>query len=121
MSSNDRPFAEPTDPSLLAPADRKTAQLCSQVFEVLCIALSECHDPMLEDLVVEQVEPAPSTSRLAVSVSVSVDRPGQNAEEILMALEGARGYLRSQVAAEIHRKRTPELTFRLIPPRRAEV
>ena len=42
--------------------------------------------------------------------------PGAGAPATLSALERARGYLRRQIAGSIHRKRTPELCFELVPP-----
>jgi len=41
-------------------------------------------------------------------------------DEILGALEGAHAWLRRQVAAEICRKRAPDLVFQVLPPWEAE-
>ncbi len=93
--------------------ERKTRQLCEQVAEALSFALAECHNPILADLYIVAVEPAPSASRLRVVVSAELHT---HAPATLEALERARGYLRGQIASEIHRKRTPELCFAVIPP-----
>jgi ribosome-binding factor A len=93
--------------------ERKDRQLCEQVAEALSFALAACHDPRLAELYVEAVEPAPSASRLRVVVSAD---SGADAVAILEALECARSYLRRNIAGDIHRKRTPELCFELVPP-----
>ena len=91
--------------------ERKTAQLCEQVAEAISFALAECHNPLLADLFVESVDPAPSASRLRVVVSADIDADGEAA---LDALDHARNFLRRQIAGEIHRKRVPELSFVLM-------
>lgn len=93
--------------------ERKTRQLCGQVAEAVSLALAECDDPVLNELLVEAVQPAPSASRLRVIVSAP---PGASAPGIFEALEKVRGYLRHEVAGQISRKRTPELCFELAPP-----
>lgn len=93
---------------------RKTLQLCEQASDAISVALAECGDPLLHDLVVEAVRPAPSASRLRVVVSAPV---GAGAHAVLAALEKVRGWLRHEVATQISRKRTPELCFELSPPR----
>jgi ribosome-binding factor A len=106
--SNDR-FDDRDAPALHL-ADRKTRQLCAQVHEVVSMALAECDDRVLEDVFVEAVEPAPAASRLCVVVSAP---EGTDAPETLLALARVRNRLRREITAAIHRKRTPELTFRL--------
>src|SRR5687768_1969741 len=55
--------------------DYKTQQLCRQVSRALSLALAgECADPMLQDLVVHSVLPAPNASRLLVNVYLSTRR-----------------------------------------------
>lgn len=92
---------------------RKDQQLCGQIAEALSFALAECGDPRLAELFVEAVEPAPNASRVRVVVS---GEAGLFAPGTLRALERARGHLRRQIAADIHRKRVPELCFELTPP-----
>jgi ribosome-binding factor A len=93
--------------------ERKTRQLCEQVAEALNLALGASYDPDLAELYVEAVEPAPNASRMRAMVSGPV---GLEAVAVTAALERAQGYLRRQVAAAIHRKRTPQLSFELIAP-----
>ena len=99
--------------------ERKTRQLCEQVSEAVSLALAACHDPLLCDLYVEAVEPAPGASRLRVTVSSETvsSETARSAPAVLDALERARAYLRRQCASEISRKRTPQLVFVLLPPR----
>ena len=94
--------------------DWKDRRLCRQVLEALQTGLGgHCGDAVLQSLWVSSVDPAPDASRLAVTVELSEDgNPG----EALARLEGARGLLRAIVASAIHRKRVPELVFRVSGP-----
>lgn len=84
-------------------------QLCAQAHEVLSLALEgECKDPLLQQLSVRAVFPDPDASRLAVHVSAP---EGESAPAILAALDRAKGLLRSQLCAELDKKRTPTLRF----------
>jgi ribosome-binding factor A len=90
------------------PAGRKALQLCAQVRRALDYALAaECGDPLLVDLEVVNVTPAPNSGRLLVTVR----RRAADAEELNAALRRAVGKLRCAVAAAINRKMTPELAF----------
>ena len=92
-------------------AAARCPRLCQQACEALSLALACSADSALRDLSVVTVSPAPDASRLLVTIaaSESVDH-----DHILDKLQVARGYLRSEVAAAIHRKRTPELMFRVL-------
>ena len=94
--------------------DRKTLQLCRQVERALTWALGQCDDEMLRELAVVSVEPAPNSRRLLVSVA-PLERL-QDLFELIRHLEAARGWLRSEVAAAITRRKAPELMFRCIEP-----
>jgi ribosome-binding factor A len=75
---------------------------------------SICADPLLVDLVVRSVEPVGKGAKLLVVV----ESPPSNQEQppiIEAALQRAAGLLRSVVAGEVHRKRTPYLSFRVVP------
>ncbi len=73
--------------------DTKSLQLCAQARRALEVAIgAECRDEALLDLVLVDVVPDPT----------------------VRGLVAARGFLRAQVAAAIHRKHTPELVFELI-------
>jgi len=81
--------------------DYNTLRLCRQVGDALVLALSG------EDLALEAVEPAPSASRLLVTV---VSRDPRAAFERLAALHAR---LRADVATAIRRRRVPQLAFRV--------
>jgi ribosome-binding factor A len=71
----------------------------------------EMADPLLQDLAVEAVHPAPDATRLLVVLTAT--RPAVEASEIFERLEQVRGHLRAEVAAAVNRKRAPELAFQL--------
>lgn len=94
--------------------DVKARRLCRQVSEALQTGLAgECSDELLQQVWVDSVAPAAESSRLVVTVSVPDD---VNPAEALARLEGARGLLRSVVASAIHRKKVPDLSFRMAGP-----
>jgi ribosome-binding factor A len=89
----------------------KDLQLCRQVFDALTYALAELDDPMIDELALASVVPAPSSSRVLITLvptrddidpDVALDRVRELADE-----------LREEVAAEVNRKRVPELVFRI--------
>lgn len=93
--------------------DRKVRQLCRQVQEAVGEALSTLDDDVLMDVWVCDVTPAPDASRLAVLVRGPRDKPPELVKE---RLERVAGYLRTEVAQAITRKRAPTLTFEVLPP-----
>ena len=97
--------------------DRKTYQLCRQVSDTLNFVLSgDTGDDVLRGLYVDRVDPAPDASRLLVSVA-PLDRNDDTPMEVyLTKLMAISGKLRSEVAASISRRKTPELTYRVVPP-----
>ena len=117
-----RPDADPRffETAIPSVRDHKVGKLCSQVFRTLSCAFGELQDDVLRDLVVYSVTPAPDASRLLVCVYFPNPSPGMDAGEIVGRLERARGFLRSEVAGAINRKRTPELQFQLVVPGESE-
>lgn len=94
--------------------DVKARRLCRQVSEALQAGLSgECADEVLQQVWVRSVDPSAESSRLIVTVSVP---EAANPAEVLSRLERARGLLRTLVAPAIHRKKVPELSFRIAGP-----
>src|SRR4051812_41584223 len=92
--------------------DHKTAQLCRQVFRAVSLALGECADDVLRELVVHEVEPAPDASRMLVRVGFSASVADvTGVADVLGRLAQASGFLRREVATAITRKRAPELMF----------
>jgi len=93
---------------------RKTQQLCAQIADALNYAFAGvCNDDVLRDLNVMAVLPAPDESRLLVSVGALLPGPC-NPTQVLKHLNQALAKLRAEVAASIHRKRVPELTFSVV-------
>lgn len=95
--------------------DRKLRQLCSQVRRAVQLALSgTCRDPVLIELDVDTVEPAPDAGRLRVVVRPlhAPADPGL----VLERLAAAHGVLRTAVAAAIRRRRAPDMIFEVAPP-----
>lgn len=100
--------------------NRKAQQLCNQVAETLQQVFGESADAVVQSLYVVEVQPAPDASQLLVLVA-----PAAGAEctddETTAALSRAGGWLRSEVAGAITRKRAPQLVFRLVPATGTEV
>jgi hypothetical protein len=94
--------------------DHHTAALCKQVRRIVSTVLSgECGDPVLQDLLVEQVAPAPNASRLLITLFVR--RPYATLVELLVRLDAVKGLLRARIAEGTVRKRVPELAFLVLP------
>ena len=91
--------------------NRKDLQLCRQVFDALTYALAELDDPIIDDLVLASVVPAPSAARVQVTLVPSHD--DLDADAALLRVREVADELREEVAAEVTRKRAPELVFRI--------
>ena len=108
------------DPKLLFRApprrdDRHVRRLCSQVRESLSFALAgACSDDVLQSLWVVGVDPAPDATRLQVTVCAGGD-DAPDPGVVHAKLAAVAGLLRAEVAASIHRRRAPELAFRVVP------
>jgi ribosome-binding factor A len=95
--------------------DFKTLQLCAQVRDALGLAITgECHDDVLRELCVDTVEPAPNASRLLVRLIVP-KHANVDVSDLYERLAKVGPFLRTLVAKEISRKRTPELMFIAMP------
>lgn len=91
--------------------DRKTAQLCAAVRRVIEQLLGgETANPLLAGCQVVDVLPDPNASRLRVLIQ---PEDGQLPAAVLAALAGASGWMRSEVAGSIRRRKTPDLSFSL--------
>jgi ribosome-binding factor A len=91
--------------------NRKALQLCGQIAKTLSLVLWECGDDVLRELAVESVQPAPTSARLLVTLSAP---PGTDEADVLRHVDKAVGWMRQEVAAAINRRKTPELTFRVV-------
>ncbi len=94
---------------------RKTRQLCRQVAITLEVAMAASHSPILRDLQLLTVTPAPNASHLQVVVAITSDQSLTDSQ-VMTELALYAGSLRSEVADAIQRRRTPELSFRCLPP-----
>ncbi len=93
-------------------ANRKALLQCGEAERTLSVVLAgECGDDVLRNLVVASVKPAPTSARLLVTVQAAA---GVDAAAVLARLERARGLLRTELAAALHRRRAPDLTFRVV-------
>jgi ribosome-binding factor A len=93
------------------PRSHKDLQVCRQVFDALSYALAELDDPVIDDLVLVSVIPAPNAAR--VQVNLVPAHAGVDREVALARLASIAADLRAEVAAEVTRKRAPELVFHL--------
>jgi ribosome-binding factor A len=96
------------------PPGRKALQLCRQVADALNAALAGCRDEVLSGLVVMAVTPAPNAGRLRVTVAAAPSAAVRDAAAVTEHLHRAAGRLRAEVAAAIHRRKTPELTYEVV-------
>jgi ribosome-binding factor A len=95
--------------------DRKDWQLCRQVSESLGYVLSgECRDAALSGLIIDQVVPAPDSHRLLVTIHPYAPDEDFNPERVLERLQQSLGWLRSEVARSISRRKVPDLVFQVI-------
>jgi ribosome-binding factor A len=93
--------------------DTKTLQMCRQIQRRLDMALGgELENPNLQGLWVRDVLPEPGGRSLLVEVIV--DDP-QRLGAVMRDLESAKTTLRRAAAEAIHRKRTPNLHFVVLP------
>jgi ribosome-binding factor A len=90
-------------------ANRKAVQLSGQVADTLALVLAGDADDVLRDLLVVAVTPAPNSSRLLVTVAADADP-----DAVRGRLDRARARLRGEIASAIHRRRVPDLTFRVV-------
>jgi len=94
-----------------SPHDRKRIQLASQIRRTLELVLAgESGEESLLELDILHVEPAPDGGDFLVYVTGPVDEA-----EATAALTRAAAWLRTEVAAAVHRRRAPRLTFRFVP------
>lgn len=90
--------------------NRKALQLCSQVKDVLNMALAGMADEVVQNLYVESIQPAPDSTHLLALVRTDGD-----ALVAQQHVSRASGLLRTEVGAGINRKRVPHITFQVMP------
>jgi ribosome-binding factor A len=99
-----------------AQARRKLEQLSRQIEERLALVLAgEVADPHVAALTLLGVEPEPGSANMVVVLALPAGAGPEEALVVTRRLELLRSFLRAEVAGAIHRKRTPNLVFRVVP------
>lgn len=94
----------------------RQVRLCAQIRRAINDALgAQCGHPLLRELYVSDVVPAPDITHLRVLVPMPAALAPVGVAAVEAALNGAKGFLRTHVAQVIRRSRTPELTFAVVP------
>lgn len=78
----------------------------------MSFTLAGASDPILQDLVLDRVEPMPDDRHVLVFVQ---DPCGHGLCATLAALDRARGFLREAVAESVQRRKVPQLSFSVMP------
>jgi ribosome-binding factor A len=94
--------------------NRKALQLCGQVAETLALVLADSGDAVLQNLLVQSVRPWPTSARVLVTVATPAGDE-VDGQTVAAHLEAARLRLRAEVAAAVHRRKVPDLLFRIAP------
>jgi ribosome-binding factor A len=89
----------------------KDLQVCRQVADAVSWFLAEVDDPVLAELCVVQVVPAPTAARVLVTLVPAGADP--DPADALARLHAVTDDLREEVAAEVHRRRVPVVAFRI--------
>jgi len=79
--------------------------------ELSMLLLREVRDPRLADITLTEVKVTPDL--LIARVYYSVLGDAEQVKEAAMALESAKGYLRTQLAAQVQLRLAPDLVFYL--------
>ncbi len=85
-------------------------RLCRQITETLMLAISDAPDPLVANAKVLLVRPRKANKSVTVRVAVTDDVDQRLLQE---RLKGCEGWLRSEIAAAISRKRVPRLIFEI--------
>ena len=97
------------------PKHRKIFQLCRQVADTLHMVLGD-GDPVLDDLSVVDVVPAPDSRRMLVILKLDAaldEITASEIESIMQRLQLQTPRLRSEIARSISRRKTPNLVFEI--------
>ena len=97
------------------PNDRKAAQLCAQVRRALDYGISEALSDSPIDAYILDVVPAPNTSHMIVLVQPAAEADADAVRDLEDELQRHAGLLRTTVAESINRRKTPTLSFRVVP------
>lgn len=93
----------------------KAQQVSKEVERTLSFILnSNQAGEILQSLNLLYVEPLPNSSHLVVVVSPGYAKASWSESEILTALHNASGWIRKEIGHSLHRRRVPELSFRVL-------
>jgi ribosome-binding factor A len=95
--------------------DRKAAQLCSQIRRALEFIIPEALQESDWDAMVLDVQPAPNTGHLLVLLQAVEKLDEVSGQQLEAAIFQKSGLIRTAVAGAIQRRKTPTLTFRVVP------
>ena len=98
----------------LAKANKKAKQLCRQVAQTLDMVLGDCDDELMQSLMVDNVQPAPDSSRMLVTIIADMPPEEFDRNQIQLHLKEQTGRLRAEVGRSISRKRVPNLSFSVL-------
>lgn len=93
---------------------RKTLQLCRQVGRILQETLAGLADDVLRDLDVVGVGPASGSGRLLVTLRPAATVSVRDPAIVSHHLARAHNLLRQEVAQAVHRRKAPDLVYRVI-------
>jgi hypothetical protein len=94
--------------------DYSTQRLAKQVFDALCLG-SSLTEIGLEDFTVTGVQPLGGSGQFLVEIQSVAPLSAFDPLEAEERLRLASGKIRFEIAGYLHRKRVPELKFRVIP------
>jgi ribosome-binding factor A len=95
--------------------DRKAAQLCAQIRRALDYVIPEVLAETKFDAMVLDVEPAPNTSHLLVILQAIGQLDASEVRDLELEIAQRAGSIRTAVAQSIYRRKTPTLSFRVVP------
>lgn len=100
--------------------DHKRLRLCRQVAQTLSFVFSESKVESIRCLKLHEVIPEENRTALTVRLDRSSEFNEAEEIELLDILKEHEGWLRSEVAAAITRKRVPQLSFEFVGPAKLE-
>lgn len=96
-------------------ANRKALQLCRQVERTVALVLSsELNDDRLRDLLVLAVVPAPQSNHLLITLQAPVTLTPDELLSLDAVLLNHKSQIRSAIATDINRRKTPDVTLRIV-------
>ena len=92
----------------------KQLRLCEQVARTLALTFADSTVDQLRELKLEHVKPGKQSAGLRVQIRRPIGTDAETCALLLAMLKEQEGWLRSEVACAITRKRVPSLTFEFL-------